>query len=62
MNNKLLSNILSFMTIVLVIFVGCSSIWAATYYVNAASGNDSNAGTSRDTPLKTIQKAADTID
>lgn len=32
--------------------------WAATYYV-ATSGNDTNPGTSRDAPLKTIQKAAD---
>ena len=59
MNNKLLSNILSFTTIVLVIFVACPLGWAATYYVNATSGNDSNVGTSRDAPLKTIQKAAD---
>ena len=33
---------------------------AATYYVNGASGNDSNAGSSA-SPWKTIQKAANTL-
>ncbi len=49
-------------TIFLVSFtIFSSSGYAATYYVNASSGNDSNVGTSRDAPLKTIQKAADKL-
>ena len=34
-------------------------VFAATYYVNAATGNDSNNGTSAASPLLTIQKALD---
>lgn len=58
-SNKLISKILSLVAIILVIFAISSSVWAATYYVNTTNGNDSNTGISRDTPLKTIQKAAD---
>ncbi len=33
--------------------------WAGNYYVNANTGNDGNAGTSTQSPFKTIQRAAD---
>jgi hypothetical protein len=34
---------------------------ATSYYVDAAGGNDSNSGTSRNDAFRTIQKAADTV-
>jgi len=52
------NKILGVFFVLLVVFTIASTGWAATYYV-ATNGNDSNTGTSRDTPLKTIQKAAD---
>jgi hypothetical protein len=38
--------------------LGATTAHGANYYVNAASGNDANAGTSSAAPWKTIQKAA----
>ncbi len=41
---------------ILLVLVMFSPSWAATYYVDATNGNDSNAGTSEATPWKTISK------
>jgi hypothetical protein len=38
-----------------------SETWAATYYVDATRGSDSNAGTSESAPWGTIQKAANMV-
>ncbi len=43
---------------VLVSFYLHSVGWAATYYVDATNGNDSNNGTSESTPWKTISKVS----
>lgn len=40
--------------------LGISALAITNYYVNAATGNDSNAGTTELTAFKTIQKALDT--
>ncbi len=49
------------MPVLLSIFFSFSILFsfATTYYVNASTGNDSNAGTSSLSPLLTIQKALD---
>ena len=39
--------------------LGVSTLAVTNYYVNAATGNDTSAGTTDLTPLKTIQKALD---
>ena len=41
---------------ILAVFVMSSATWAATYYVDATNGNDSNPGTSQAAPWKTISK------
>jgi len=45
--------------IFLTIGIASSPVFAITYYVDQASGNDANIGTSRQAPLKTIQMATD---
>jgi len=58
-NLKCFFLVLSFLLIVPLTHYPVSPIWAAIYYVDAITGNDTNQGTLRNTPLKTIQKAAD---
>jgi hypothetical protein len=53
-----------FMFLVLIVFVLtsiASFVRAATYYVDATNGNDSNNGLSPESAWKTIQKAANTV-
>ena len=47
--------------VMLAVFFMSSTGWATTYYVNAATGNDTNAGTSATAAWKTLQKAANTL-
>ncbi len=47
------------LSIFLAIFLNAALAHATTYYVNAATGNDANAGTSASAPLLTVQKALD---
>ena len=58
-NLKCFFLVLSFLLIVPLTHYPVSLIWAAIYYVDATTGNDTNQGTLKNTPLKTIQKAAD---
>ncbi len=46
--------------VLLTIFIMCPSSWAAIYYVNASTGNDSNSGT-LSKPWRTIEKANNTL-
>jgi hypothetical protein len=57
--DKFTRSLLPLATTLGVIFAITASSWAATYYVDVATGNDTNAGTSRNAPLKTIQRGTD---
>lgn len=58
MKNFCLQNFYAILFFIALSFL-CASSFAATYYVDAATGNDNNAGTSPAAPLLTIQKALD---
>ena len=57
MNTTILIRKFEFLIIaILLSLITCSIGWSATYYVDATNGNDSNNGTSKSTPWKTISK------